>query len=32
VRLDNADNLDSVRTLEAHAAIAYWNVWRATFR
>jgi CRISPR/Cas system-associated endonuclease Cas1 len=32
VRLDNADNLDSVRTLEAHAAIAYWNVWLATFR
>jgi CRISPR/Cas system-associated endonuclease Cas1 len=28
VRLDNADNLDSVRTLEAHAAIAYWNAWR----
>ena len=28
VRLDNADNLDSVRTLEAHAAVAYWNAWR----
>jgi CRISPR-associated endonuclease Cas1 len=28
VRLDNADNLDSIRTLEAHAAIAYWNAWR----
>jgi hypothetical protein len=28
VRLDNADNSDSVRTLEAHAAIAHWNAWR----
>jgi len=28
VRLGNADNLDSVRTLEAHAAVAYWNAWR----
>jgi CRISPR-associated endonuclease Cas1 len=28
VRLDNTDNLDAVRTLEAHAAIAYWNAWR----
>jgi CRISPR/Cas system-associated endonuclease Cas1 len=28
VRLDNADNLDRLRTLEAHAAIAYWNAWR----
>ena len=28
VRLDTADNLDSVRTLEAHAAVAYWNAWR----
>jgi hypothetical protein len=27
-RLDNADNLDGVRTLEAHAAVAYWNGWR----
>jgi CRISPR-associated endonuclease Cas1 len=27
-RLDNADNLDSVRTLEARAAVAYWNSWR----
>jgi CRISPR-associated endonuclease Cas1 len=28
VRLNDADNLDSVRTLEAHAAVAYWNAWR----
>jgi len=28
MRLDNADNLDSLRTLEAHAAVAYWNAWR----
>ena len=28
LRLDDADNLDSVRTLEAHAAVAYWNAWR----
>jgi len=28
VRLDNADHLDSVRTLEAYAAVAYWNAWR----
>jgi CRISPR-associated endonuclease Cas1 len=27
-RLDDADNLDSVRTLEAQAAVAYWNAWR----
>lgn len=28
LRLDDADNLNSVRTLEAHAAVAYWNAWR----
>jgi CRISPR-associated endonuclease Cas1 len=28
VRLDDADNLDCVRTLEAHAAATYWNAWR----
>jgi CRISPR-associated endonuclease Cas1 len=28
VKLDDADDLDSVRALEAHAAVAYWNAWR----
>jgi CRISPR-associated endonuclease Cas1 len=27
-RLSNAKNLDAVRILEAHAAIAYWDAWR----
>jgi CRISPR-associated endonuclease Cas1 len=28
MRLEDAENLDSVRTLEARAAVAYWNAWR----
>jgi CRISPR-associated endonuclease Cas1 len=27
-RLTDAENMDAVRTLEAHAAVAYWNAWR----
>jgi CRISPR-associated endonuclease Cas1 len=27
-RLNEAENLDAVRLLEAHAAVAYWNAWR----
>jgi CRISPR-associated endonuclease Cas1 len=27
-RLAKAENLDAVRLLEAHAAVAYWNAWR----
>jgi len=27
-RLGKAENLDAVRLLEAHAAVAYWNAWR----
>jgi len=27
-RLPDAENLDAVRLLEAHAAVAYWNAWR----
>jgi CRISPR-associated endonuclease Cas1 len=27
-RLADAENLDAVRLLEAHAAVAYWNAWR----
>jgi CRISPR-associated endonuclease Cas1 len=27
-RLIDAENLDAVRLLEAHAAVAYWNAWR----
>jgi CRISPR-associated endonuclease Cas1 len=27
-RLTDAENLDAVRLLEAHAAVAYWNAWR----
>jgi CRISPR-associated endonuclease Cas1 len=27
-RLAEAENLDAVRLLEAHTAVAYWNVWR----